>query len=179
MIKEAAMKKKTGKILLLLSVLLSVLFTLPAAGQSTSLPGMPQMTETDCVWDEKGCLLSETAHDLQGRPALNARGFYLAEYKWDAQANLLEESYYGLSGEPVTADQGYARAVFTYGTDKNGDPVCLTEDRYAPDGSRADIPGSYSYLKRTLVEEQFVSVEYFDASGAPTRPTGGYAAIVY
>ena len=85
------------------------------------VPPLPGYTQTDCVWDDAGNLISEIAHDLNGVPAVNSRGFYRAEYVWDEHANLLSEAYFGLNGEPVVVDTGYARAEYTYYTNANGD----------------------------------------------------------
>ena len=136
--------KTFTKWILMTILLLSVMLPQAASAETQQGSGlaMPQLTETDCAWDRDGNLVLEEAHDLNGEPALNSRGFHKAEYTWDEQGNLLTEVYTGLNGEPVNADTGYARAEFTY---ENGHLVA--EDRYATDGSRADIPGSYSYRR--------------------------------
>ena len=139
----------------------------------------PQITETDCTWDDNGNLILETAHDLSGQPALNARGFYRAEYTWDDDNNLLSEAYYGLNGEPVVSDRGYARAEYTYHLDEEGHPHISTENRWDADGNRADIPGSYSYRRDEWDGGRILSSEYFAADGSPVRPTGGFAKILY
>ncbi|MBR0160179.1 MAG: hypothetical protein IJQ02_02640, partial [Oscillospiraceae bacterium] len=102
---------------------------------------LPAITETDCEWNERGNLIRETTHDENGKPALNARGFQTAEYTWDERGNLLTEAFYGLKGELVDTDRGYARSETTWYTDEKGGDHVLTIDRYAADGSRADIPG--------------------------------------
>ena len=136
---------------------------------------VPEFTETDCVWDENGRLISETARSLDGSPALNSRGFAQARYTWDERGNLLKEAFFGLNGEPVIADGGYAWAEYTYGQQSNGKSYVLTEDRYAADGGRAQIPGSYSFRRDAWEGDQILSSEYYDAAGALTQPTGGYA----
>ena len=100
-------KKLTAILLLLLLTGAAAL----AAAQAYTL-SMPVLTETDCAWDGAGNLISETAHDLNGAPALNARGFYRAEYTWDEHSNLLTEAYFGLNGEAVASDSGYARSEY-------------------------------------------------------------------
>ena len=140
---------------------------------------LPALTETDCVWDENDLVISETARDLDGNPAVNARGFYRAQYTRDELGNLLTEEYYGLSGEPVDTELGYARAEYTWYTDEEGNSYPVTEDRYAADGSRAEITGSYSYRRDTWDGGTLLSTEYFDAEGNPTRPVGGFAKISY
>ena len=42
---------------------------------------------------KNGNIIKETSHDLNGKPALNARGFYQAEYSWDEYGNMLTEAY--------------------------------------------------------------------------------------
>ncbi|MCR4886490.1 MAG: hypothetical protein K5919_06225, partial [Clostridiales bacterium] len=106
---------------------------------------------------------------------MNSRGFCRAEYTWDRDGNLLAENYYGTRGEPVNTDLGYAAAVYTYVTDSLGNTHTVTEDRFAADGSRADIEGSYSYRRCSWSDTLRASDEYFNASGRLTRPTGGYA----
>ena len=165
--------------LLLIFLLLTVLTVSAAGAETNQALSIPAFTETDCVWDEAGNLISETVRDLTGAPALNRRGFYRAEYTWDALNNLLTEAYFGLNGEPVNADGGFARAEYTYGVDSRKVSHLLTEDRYAADGSRAQIPGSYSYRRDAWDGDQILSSEYFDAEGNLTRPTGGYAQILY
>ena len=167
---------KKGVILLLL-----LFAALPlSAGAADSKPlSLPQFTETDCVWNDAGDVISETAHDLNGRPAVNSRGFHRAEYTWDSDGNLLSEAYFGLNGEPVAAEGGYARTEFTYVTDLEGKQHVLTEDRYAPDGTRANIPGGYSYRRDTWSDGRILMTAYYDSEGKLTRPTGGYALIVY
>ncbi|MBQ1310582.1 MAG: hypothetical protein IIY55_01945, partial [Blautia sp.] len=170
-------------------ILLTLSLGTPALAQSLAMEShnvreefsldLPILTQTDCEWDEEGNLIRETAHDLQGRPALNARGFYTAEYTWDSFGNRLTENYYDLQNAPVEADTGYASAVYTYWTDDKENSHILTEDRYAADGSRAEIPGGYSFRRDTYDGGQILSSEYFDAEGNYTRPTGGYARILY
>ena len=160
------------KILTKLPSLLILLFLLSAsagAAGEQSIP-LPVMTETDCEWDEAGNLVRETAHTLDGQPALNSRGFYRAEYMWDVHSNLLSEVYYGLDGNFIDTDTGYAWARYTYYKDRSGRYQVLTEDRYAADGSRASIPGSYSYRRDTWQGQELLATEYFDASGRLTRP---------
>ena len=113
------MKVKMKWMALVLAVALSICLFGTAMGEAaTGLAAeglnMPVLTVTDCEWDEKGNLVSETAHTLDGQPAVNARGFHRAEYTWDAYNNPLTEAFYGLNGEAVTADGGYARTEFTW-----------------------------------------------------------------
>ena len=166
----------------------------PTADQAAAAAlHLPTMTETDCEWDEAGNLISETSHTADGQPALNAKGYYRAEYTWDEKNNPLTAAYFGLGGEPVAADTGYARVEYTWAEDSNGQSLLLSEQRYAPDGSTADIPGSYSVLRNTygpatyvgsadnnIVDGSWVllATEYFAADGSLTRPTGGYAQII-
>lgn len=145
--------------------------------EKTSL-AFPTVTDTVCEWDSVGNLLSETAQDLSGAPALNARGFYKAVYTYDEHSNLLSEAYTGLNGEPVNTIDGYASASYTWRTDAASQSYILTEDRYDASGARAAIPGSYSYRRDTYDGDQLLSTEYFDETGAPVRPTGGYAKII-
>ena len=137
--------RKSLLIIFIVIILASAIPTVNA--QSNQALSIPVFTETDCVWDEQGNLISETAHGPNGEPALNSRGFAQARYTWDAYGNLLTEAFFGLNGEPVVADGGYARSEYTYRRQKDGTSYVLTEDRYAPDGSRAQIPGSYSYRR--------------------------------
>ena len=66
---------------LLLILLLLTVLTVSAAGAETNQAlSIPTFTESDCVWDEAGNLISETVRDLSGAPAMNRRGFYRAEY---------------------------------------------------------------------------------------------------
>ena len=172
------MRKHKGLKLIVL-LLAALLLSIPSQAGAEKTLSLPVFTETDCEWDAEGNLIRETARTLDGRPALNNRGFYRAEYAWDAHSNLISEAYFGLDGEPVDTDAGYARAEYTYFRDRSGKSHLLTEDRYAADGGRADIPGSYSYRRDTWEGQQILSTEYFDAEGKLTRPTGGYAQILY
>jgi len=151
------------------------------AGINTALDlRLPELTQTFCDWDQAGHVIRETVFDPEGNPAMNARGFHRAEYARNEHGDILTEEYYGLNGEPVdTTDTGYARAEYTYFTDSQGHTGIMTEDRYAADGSRADIPGSYSYRRDTWEDGNLRATEYFDAEGNLTRPTGGYAQILY
>ena len=177
---------RIGRLLMLL--LLALCLTVPSTAENAAGNGeaaalsalaLPVFTETACEWDEAGNLISETATDLSGAPALNDRGFHRAEYTWDGDNNLLSEAYFGLNGEPVVIDQGYARAEYTWGQNSRGESHILTEDRYAADGSRAQIPGSYSFRVDQWERDQILSSAWYDASGSLTRPTGGYARILY
>ncbi|MCR4883163.1 MAG: hypothetical protein K6A68_06315, partial [Clostridiales bacterium] len=154
-----------------------LLWTVCFAQAESSLQ-IPVFTETDCEWDDQGRLIRETARTLEGEPALNARGFCVAEYTWEGD-NPLTEAYYGLDGELVTIDRGYARAVFTYEKNSSGRLHILAEDRYAPDGSRAEIPGGYSYRRDTWNGDQILATEYFHADGSPALPLGGFSKILY
>ncbi|MBR6849533.1 MAG: hypothetical protein IKM88_04775, partial [Lachnospiraceae bacterium] len=157
------MKMQRWAGILLILMIAAVICFSAAEGKGTL--DLPAVTETDCAWNDQGNLVRETTHDLNGDPALNNRGFHYAEYKWDQHSNLIMEAYYGLSGEPVVIDKGYARAEYTYFTDRNKESHVLTEDRYAADGSRAEIPGEYSYRRDTWKDNNLVSSEYFNASG--------------
>ena len=90
-----------------------VVFFLMSNASAEEMLVYPVITETDCNWDDAGHLISETAHTLDGAPALNARGFYKAEYTWDEYGNLSSEAYYGLNGNPVTIDKGYALSALS------------------------------------------------------------------
>ena len=170
--KGARIKLWIGAALLLISLLLCCA---SAGAEEDGLASLvlPALTETECEWDANGNLVSETAHDLNGQPALNRRGFYRALYTYDQDGNMLTAAYYDLAGQLVTTDTGYARAVFTYMRDSEGASHVLTEDRYQPDGSRAQIPHSYSYRRDTWSGDDILSSEYFDAEGKLTRPSGG------
>ena len=173
------MRKIKRIIPILLTLLLAVsAFTSASAVTPQSLR-IPTYTITDCEWDENGRIISETAHDTNGNPALNSRGFYKAEYTWDELGNPLTETYTGLNGELVTTDTGYAKVVFTYENNSRKIPHLIAEERYAADGGRAVIPGSYSYRLDNWKEDQIVSTSYYDAEGNLTQPTGGYAQILY
>ena len=62
---------------------------------------LPELTQTFCEWDQAGNVIRETACDLEGNPAMNARGFHRAEYTRNETGDILTEEYYGLNGEPV------------------------------------------------------------------------------
>ena len=64
----------------------------PVEAAETAMFVLPAFTQTDCEWDGQGNLIRETAHTLDGAPAVNSRGFARAEYTWDAQGNLLTEA---------------------------------------------------------------------------------------
>ena len=121
------LKTKRTKLITLLLVL-SLFFAQLSAAQGQTIP-LPEFTETDCEWDEQGNLVRQTAHTLDGAPALNARGFHRAEYGWDAHGNLLSEAYFGLNGEPVDTDTGYARAEYVYIYDRSERYQVVSEDR--------------------------------------------------
>ena len=70
-------------------------------------------------------------------------------------------------------------AEYSYHTDSHGETHLLTEDRYDADRNRADIPGSYSYRRDTWEDDRLVSTAFYGADGQLTRPTGGFAQIVY
>ena len=165
-------------VLLILTMLLVTVSGASAVVTPQSLR-MPAYSLTDCEWNENGQLISETAHDVEGNPAVNSRGFHKAEYTWDAKGNPLTETYTGLNGEPVIADGGYAKAVFTYENNSKGVPHIIAEDRYDADGNRADITGSYSYRRDIWDGDQIFSTSYYDVTGNLTQPTGGYARILY
>ena len=163
----------------IIPVFLIIICLVAGATAETAEPlQMPAYTLTECEWDETGRLTGETAHDADGNPTLNSRGFHRAEYTYTAQGNPLTEAYFGLNGEPVNAEGGYARTEYTYGGSGRAEHL-LTEDRYTADGSRADIPGSYSYRRDTYDGNQILSTEYFDAAGNPTQPIGDYAKVLY
>ena len=119
--------KKRSVLSVLLILILVVAY--PAGAQEGEIETLsfPAMTLTDCQWNENGDLIGETAHTLDGEPAVNSRGFCRAEYGRDGYGNLISEAYYGLSGELVAADGGYARADYTYYTDNNGNSHIVTE----------------------------------------------------
>ena len=165
-------------VLLILTLLLSTVYGASAVVTPQSLR-IPVYSLTDCEWNENGQLISETAHDVEGNPVVNSRGFYKAEYTWDTKGNPLTETYTGLNGEPVVADSGYAKAVFTYENNSKGVPHIVAEDRYDTDGNRANISGGYSYRRDIWDGDQIFSTSYYDATGNLTQPTGGYARILY
>ena len=131
---------------LLVAILLLLTLSISAAALGEASLSFPALVETDCAWDDAGNLVSETAHDLNGQPALNARGFYRAEYTLDEHGNRLTAAYFGLNGEPVNIDDGFAKAEYTYFVDSKGVSQLLTEDRYTADGSRADIPHNCRFI---------------------------------
>ena len=173
-----AVKQLRIWLVVLFVLVMAAAFTLTQAENGQTL-SIPEFTRTECVWNEDGKLISETAYSPEGVPAINSRGFAKAEYTWDDRGNLLAEAFFGLNGEPVVADSGYALAEYTYGRQSNGRSYVLTEDRYMADGSRAQIAGSYSYRRDAWDGDQILSSEYFDADGNLTRPTGRYARILY
>lgn len=170
------MKRNMRHILVLL---VAAVLLLAAGAMADQLLELPEITETVCEWDANGNLVRETAYDLKGAPAVNTRGFAVAKYTWDEQGNKLVEAYYGLNGQPVDTAFGYASAAYTYMIGHDNVAHVLTEDRYAADGSRADVPGSYSYRIDRWDGETILSSEYFDAQGAYVRPAGGYARTIY
>ena len=172
------MKQSKRPALLLGLLLLVMLFAAAHAEDHVDLT-LPAFTTTEAVWDDAGRMTSESVFDGAGNPAVNVRGFSRAEYTWDERGNLITEAYFGLNDEPVDIDAGYARVEYTYGATSNGQPYVLTEDRYRADGSRADLPGGYSYRRDTWDGDLILSSEYFDAEGKLTRPTGGYARTLY
>ena len=111
--------------ILLLILAFMVLFYVNAIADNALL--FPTITETECKWDGNGNLISETAHDLTGTPAINSRGFYKAEYTWDENNNLISETYYDLDGKQTETDKGYAHAEYTYHVDHEGESHILTE----------------------------------------------------
>ncbi len=135
---------------------------------------IPAFTEADCEWDANGNLIRETVHDLNGAPALNVQGYHRAEYAWGSGTQLLKETYFGLNGEPVNTGKGYAQVVYTYEKGK-----LIAEERFAADGSRANIPNDFSYRRDVYDGSQLLSTSFYDAAGNLTRPAGGYAQIVY
>ena len=166
---------KAFRLLILLSALILCASVCAHAAEKRDPLAIPVFTETDCEWKD-GLLISETAHDPDGNPAVNSRGFHRAEYSYDDRGNLLSEEYFGLAGEPVNCAEGYAWRVLSY---EGEDRHLLTEDRYAADGSRAEITGSYSFRRDVWKDGRIRSTEYFNAAGKPVQPTGGYARILY
>ncbi len=154
---------------------------------------LPEFSQTFCEWDGSGNLVRETAFNFDGVPCLNNRGFFCAEYSYDSHGNRLTEEYFGLNelyfvpdsgvtdpkGDYIDTVNGYARAAYTWYTDAYGDSHTVTEDRYTADGERAELPGSYSFRRDTWVDGWIQASEYFNAEGKLTRPTGGYAQILY
>ena len=168
-------ERKSAGIILTILIAICIIFGATAEEAKNPLD-LPAYTLTECEWDEAGKLVSETAHDTEGNPAVNNRGFYRAEYTYGESGQLASEAYFGLNGEAVVAtDVGYAKVEYAY--DELGH--LIAEDRYTTDGSRAEIPGSYSYRRDTYDGEQILASEYFDATENPVQPTGGYAKILY
>ena len=166
-------KLKLSVLTFLLLLALLAAGTAWADGSHDAL-SIPAFTEADCEWDAAGNLIRETVHDLNGAPALNAQGYYRAEYAWGSSSKPLKETYFGLNGEPVNTVKGYAQVVYTY---ENG--KLTAEERFAADGSRADIPNDFSYRRDVYDGSQILSTSFYDAAGNLTRPSGGYAQIVY
>ena len=108
------MRKYKRLLPLFLALLLAACLSAKAAPAGKQALDLPDYTETECEWDEKGNLISETVYDLNGAPAINNRGFTRAEYTYDEKGNLLTESFFDLDSEPVNTDGGYAKAVFSY-----------------------------------------------------------------
>ena len=176
------MKKGIWMKTILIALSMMAVSYISAGASAESDLSYPVITETDCVWDQNGNLISETAHTLNGAPAMNSRGFHEAIYQWDEHGNLLLEKYTDLDGNPVDIDKGYAWAEYTYHIlEVKGKPesYILTEDRYAADGSRANISGEYSYRRDLWDHDQIVYTKYFDSNDTLTRPNGGYAQILY
>ena len=73
------MQMKNQKLLGLLLLLMLLIMSLAAVGEGQTID-LPVFTESRCVWDETGNLISETAYDVNGEPALNSRGFYRAAF---------------------------------------------------------------------------------------------------
>ena len=172
------MKSMIWRFGVLLILTATLLFCTGAIAIAEELLAYPVITETDCEWDENGNLIRETAHDLNGAPAMNSRGFYRAVYSWDRNNNLLTEAYFDTEGNPAVIDRGYARAEYTYYATRNGTYHVLTEDRFDAEGIRADIPGEYSYRRDAYEKDNLLSSKYYNANGELTRPNGGYAQIV-
>ncbi|MBQ4226999.1 MAG: hypothetical protein II697_02240, partial [Clostridia bacterium] len=170
---------KTLRTLGLALLLVILAASVGALAQQDDALALPTFTQAALEWDNDGNLIGETVHDLEGQPALNARGYYRAQYEWDDRGNLLKEAYFGLNDEAVDIDAGYAWAEYLYYTDPTGAMHIACEDRYASDGSRAKMPGSYSYRRDTWDGVQILSTEYFDADGDLVRPTGGFAQVLY
>ena len=63
---------------LLLALILAAAAGYAADAENKPMLSIPAFTETDCVWDENGHLISETARGLNGGPALNSRGFMVS-----------------------------------------------------------------------------------------------------
>ena len=163
-------------IIILLLLIISIAFFAHAAAEE--MLSFPTVTETDCIWDQNGNLTSETAYDLEGRPAINSRGFHRALYTWDDHGNLLSEAYYGLDGNLTVIDKGYARTEYTYYESSRHEYNVLTEDRYDAEGNRADIQGEYSYRRDYWENDNIIYSKYYNAQGHLTRPSGGYAQIL-
>ena len=138
---------KTPRTLGLALLLVILAASAGALAQQDDALALPTFTQAVLEWDNDGNLIGETVLDLEGQPALNARGYYRAQYEWDDRGNLLREAYFGLNDEAVDIDAGYAWAEYVYYTDTKGATHIESEDRYASDGSRAKMPGSYSYRR--------------------------------
>ena len=81
----SSIRKLVSSMILLLSLVISICSV--AEISAVEALSFPDITETNCVWDRDGNLIRETTKDLDGKPALNARGFYRAEYTWDGSGN--------------------------------------------------------------------------------------------
>ena len=173
------MEKTTGRIWIIILMIFSLTLFLYTDSSADERLSFPEITETICDWDGEGNLISETAHDINGNPAINSRGFHKAVYTWDSYGNLLTETYFGLNGGMTVTDKGYARVEYTYLVDQNGDSHIISEDRYDANGKRADIPGEYSYRRDEWSNYDILSTKYFNAQGELTRPNGGYSQILY
>ncbi|MBQ6398752.1 MAG: hypothetical protein IJI21_01385, partial [Clostridia bacterium] len=163
----------------LLMLLLALTLLLPAGSVAEAAGdplALPVFTQTECEWDDAGRLISETAYDAEGNPAVNRRGFHRAEYAYDEAGNLLSEAFFGLQDEPVVSTAGYASRVLAY---EGSDRHLVSEDKYAADGSRAEIPGGYSFRRDTWQDGLIRATEFFNAAGDSVQPTGGYARILY
>lgn len=131
------------------------------------------------IRDSSGNIISEITRGQDGRPVLNNRGFYKGLYAYDNDGNLLTEAYYDTDENLVNTSDGYARTVYAYHRDGSGKYHIVKEDRFAADGSRADIPGDYSYRRDEWDGNRILSTSFYGANDQLTCPKGGFAQLLY
>ena len=143
------------------------------SGESSSEDGV------EYIRDSSGNIISEITREQDGSPVLNDRGFYKGLYTYDNNGNLLTEAYYDTDEKLVNTSDGYARAVYAYHRDGSGQYHIVKEDRFAADGSRADIPGDFSYRRDEWDGNRILSTSFYGANDQLTCPKGGFAQLLY
>ena len=131
------------------------------------------------VRDSSGNIISEITRGQDGSLILNDRGFCKGLYTYDTDGNLLTEAYYDTDEKLVNTSAGFARAVYAYHRDGGGQYHILKEDRFSADGSRADIPGDYSYRRDEWDGNRILSTSFYGADDQLTCPKDGFAQLLY